>query len=612
MDENPSRYDDALEVAKEAQRANQRIREILENPHAVTAEAMKSAAPPAIDERQAQRTTAEVMKTAQSTQPSGQSGTGRGNDQKAVKDAYEAVSDGFNLENFDISERHTEQSSEKEKPPRRTLQRAKELLAKAQGKAQEFKQQHPKATKALEIGVTAVSYTPQGRVGRVAGSVIRSLDPEDLKQAYELAKEWGRDVRVFIDQAQQKVNVEEKVSKGKPFYEIKQVERDTSLRRLEKQRDGLTRRNKGEYIENVGEVRFSHGEEIKAISKRIEDVKQQPPSIEEAISHKAHDPGLAHRISRTALNADEFGKSYLVGTPDEKYDYLLHNVVSHLGSEYFDLAKHPYRAIEFDKFAANRLYHDGFSPQEVERTIKDGAFRPLFDAKNALEAKFLPEYDQKTVIAGVYNEGSIKIHHKTSQWQQQQGSKFYEAKINPHELDQHQELIAHWAERNIEKIRDTKEQATAKLVQYNAVAGNLDDQSTKTQFLVEYGRIMASGKTLDERRLSISLMQAGHSREEIIEVLKQHSPRFNESTGRLKQELDVVEWTIKTDEFQISEVKRVEKLRKDNKLLTTERRLEKLELTDVEKEARYQQFQSNNRTQSLSRSQDDRNQEIER
>lgn len=476
-------------------------------------------------------------------------------------------------------DRAKEAKSRQSSKTRQLLDGVKSRFVAGKDKVTAFKEKYPKSAKVVQAGTQLASQYPYIRgariIGRVSWGVIRSVDAEDIKKAKELAGEWGKDIRVFIDDAKQKIPREEKAAKGKPFHQIHEGKREKTVRKLERDRKWLYRTNKGEYIENVGEARFSNAEAIKETSERIKSVKNTSPSLEEAISKQASQAPVKTNTDRLVTNADELGKRYLAGSPGAKYDYYLYNANHHLGSNYFDLAKHPQRAIEFDRFAATRLYQDGFKRNDVENAVRGGVFRSQF--QNSLHSKYLQEYDRRVFGDTIHNNSATEqVRDKTMKWQYSQGKGLYEGKINPQEVDQHQTLRNYWQQTNLRKAQTTRHQALEKLAAHNKAGGLSQDSSTDAQYLLEYGKWLKAGKTPDENAIATRLTIAGHSKEEVVEVLRNRSVRFNESSQKLEKEYGDIQKEILKNEKYVQEVKKTEEIKATR---TNERRLDALQLS---------------------------------
>ena len=472
---------------------------------------------------------------------------------------------------------------------RRLLDGAKSRFAAGKEKVTAFREQYPKTAKTIGGVAQVAGQHPFVRgtriTGRIAWGVIRSVDAEDIKKAKELAGEWGKDIRVYINDAKQKIASEEKAAKGKPFHQIQEAKREKTVRKLERDRKWLYRTNKGEYVENVGEARFSNAEAIKDTTERIKSVKNTPPSLEEAISKQASQAPVKTNTDRLVTNADELGKRYLAGSPGAKYDYYLYNAKHHLGSNYFDLAKHPQRAIEFDRFAATRLYQDGFKRADVENAVR-GGFRSQF--QNSLDSKYLKEYDRRVFGDTIHNNSAIEqVRDKTMKWQYSQGKGLYEGKINPQEVDQHQTIRNYWQETNLKKAQTTRHQALEKLAAHNKAGGLSQDSSTDAQYLLEYGKRLKAGKIPSkegEQVIATRLTIAGHSKEEVVEVLRNRSAHYNESSESLKDVYKNIQKDILEDKRYVQEAKRTQELKTSR---TNERRLDALQLSYEHREGVY-------------------------
>lgn len=598
MDEKPFRYEDALRVAQEAQRANAKIQEYLsKNP-------IENGKPFTFED--AKHVTEEVQRTNAKNQ-----------------EALEAVTDavGGDIDRVDSLEKIG-----KEDPEKRNLrQRMSDWTARARTKAQALRENYPTTTKNVELGLKAVIQTPYakrfGTGARVLGAVVRSIDAEDLRQAEELAKNWGKDIRIFIDEAGKTQKLEEKIAKGRAYHQVEQAKNNKSLSRLQKQLDSLQSENKLTHVKITDELRSSHGNQIHYKLNEIASLKEKPLSLEEVLSIKASNSKNHQRFLHAASRADEFGKNYLIGTAQDKYDYLLHNAATHLGSQYFDIAKHPQRAIEFDRFAATRLLQDGFNEKEVKLAISQGAFRPLFQegkeashgGKLVQDSKYLAAYDHQIFSSKITN---LSQTNKTAQWQSTLDTSIKEAKINPHELDQHHELKEHWNARKLEKFEQTKAEATQKLKEYRAVQGQWMDQSTDTQFMLEYGRWLEAGKNPNERVIGIRLMQAGHTKEEIMAVLKERSPNHNESWDKVAKEYEEIEYLVKNSPAYSNKLKEISHFKKENNL-DSERRLDRLGLSysavlGVVHEENEKNLEHSQQRHQSTKSRDIKDQEIER
>lgn len=487
-----------------------------------------------------------------------------------------------------------EAKSRQSSKTRRLLDGAKSRFAAGKEKVTAFREQYPKTAKTIGGVAQVAGQHPFVRgtriTGRIAWGVIRSVDAEDIKKAKELAGEWGKDIRVYINDAKQKIASEEKAAKGKSFHQIHEAKREKTVRKLERKQQLLRYTNKSEKAFLVDEARFSNAEAIKETSERIKSVKNTPPSLEEAISKQTSQAPVKTNTDRLVINADELGKRYLAGSPGAKYDYYLYNANHHLGSNYFDLAKHPQRAIEFDRFAATRLYQDGFKRADVENAVRGGAFRSQFE--NSLNSKNLQEYDRRVFGDTIHNNSATEqVREKTMKWQYSQGKGLYDGKINPQEVDQRQTIRNYWQETNLKKAQTTRHQALEKLAAHNKVGGLSQDSSTDAQYLLEYGKWLKAGKIPNkegEQVIATRLTIAGHSKEEVIEVLRNRSAHYNESSQKLDKKYGEIQKDLLESEKYLKEQQEIRKLRTDRNIPSSERRLDALQLSHEHREGVYQ------------------------
>ncbi len=407
--------------------------------------------------------------------------------------------------------------------------RIRSLAGKAKDKAQTWQQQYPKAAKYggyAAKGVKGVaSLTPLGR-----GAKIAAHAPE--------AYQYGKQVWHFIKEAKLTQAAEEKAARGKAFHEVAVKQRGKEIRSLEKQLHHAYSSGKGEKPALLDEVRWSNQAEIDDLTRKIEQARHKGPSLEEVLSKKADHPQFNNGLEQSRAIADEYRKTLMSGTAQDKYHYLLDQTRRELGDNYYDVAKHPQRSVQFDQFASQRLFMDGFDQKSVQQAIEKGAIYPSFKKQVQHQGQKLEildpatdgqakEYLQRTI--GSLDERHAKLHNQMRNWQQSQAKELRDIKINPEEIKDFKQLQQAAETYRLAKTKESQELAQQTLRAYKADNAQWHDSPTTTEYLLEMGRRIEAGKAPNTKSVATKLVQAGHEEKYIVGTLRELNPEMNNS-----------------------------------------------------------------------------------
>ncbi len=564
MDDKPPSRDDAARVIEEAQKANQKVREVLEQ------------------NRNPYKTSVEVMKSADR---SGQKDVARAQEQPIGHEAHE---NSFGAVLEDVADHPHQHTYEEHQARRSAAERLQQWIGRTQEKLEAIQQKYPNAYAAGRSVATVV----RGRtvLGRAAAEAAHLYDTYKQVTGQEF-----EGIKHFIEQAKLTKATEEQKAKGQPYAQRAAADRSRQVRWLERQQAFVERGYQREYSviadewrteEKPGvwaEIRRASGNRDE-IERRIKELKVE--TLEEVVAKRGgNHPEIAHKLAQSKPIAEEYQKSLMHGTAGEKYNYFLDKVHSELGHDYFNLHLHPQRAINFDRAAANQLYSGGFSKEQVAKTIQDGAFYRSLFVKEV-------EYDgKKTEIIGYQLESSAREYmqrsslyfsevtqqqrEKTLDWQANKGQPIQQRRLNQEEFSTYQALKAQADQYAHERKIATEFEALETLQGYWQDGKHLNDQTTRTQFLLEHGRMVIHEGRASSYQLAYRLHAAGHERHEIVATLKELAPEVNNSS-KLSHDAyhKMLEVTQRSPERTV-EMETIQAFKREHNL-ENERRLDRL------------------------------------
>jgi hypothetical protein len=372
---------------------------------------------------------------------------------------------------------------------------------------------------------------------------IRHLDEKDLKAAKELAGRYGKDIREWIQETRQ--NAQKQASRWvrreeeKPFFERE----DTKAQKIHTEINKLTNRvqreqdKPKEFLDYVGitdEIKYGQKIDHTQIAKwnsKIEGYQQKQAGLQQSldysISKKAHEQNFSANFqqyveSKVIPDAREHVGNHLVGTAQERYHHYLHNAVHHLGEKHFDLVFHPKNGEHFDRFAATRMFQDGFDPKAIEEVLHQSPFRHEHMG-TSYTAKFNP-----------LTQENQAIRDRVAVFQVNKAEKILEAKVNPHDAEFQKTLgdkLANW---RTKREGEVLKEAQQTLKEYSAVRGQIPDGKDTTavyQYRLELGRWHSQGHDLGKSHdlIGTQLTKAGYTHKEIEEAFRAYNPSVHES-----------------------------------------------------------------------------------
>jgi hypothetical protein len=564
MDTKPPHHDDVERVMQEVQQANQKAREFLEK------------------NRDPYKTSVEVMKSAHQH---GQRDVVKIEEQSAIKESQENLSE---AEPDALGDRPHHHFTAENKAQSSAAERLTQWIGRAREKMQELQTKYPNTYAAGRSVATVV----RGRtlLGRAAAEAAH------LHETYE--KVTGQEfegIKHFIEQAKLTKGTEEQKAKGQPYAQRAAADRSQQVRWLERQQAFVERGYQREYSMIVDSwsteekpgvwaaIRRASGDRDE-ISSRIKELKVE--TLEEVVAKRGgNHPEIAHKLAQSKPIAEEYQKSLMQGTASEKYNYFLDKVHTEIGHDYFNLHLHPQRAINFDRAAANQLYADGFSKEQVAKTIQEGAFyRSLFMKEVEYDGKKTEiisyqlessarEYMQRSSL--YFSEVTQQQREKTLDWQANKGQPVQQRRLNQEEFPTYQALKAQANQYAHDRKMATELEALETLQGYWQDGKHLNDQTTRTQFLLEHGRMVIHEGRASSYQLAYRLHAAGHEQQEIVATLKELAPEVNNSS-KLSHDVyhKMLEVTQRSPE-RTAEMETIQAFKREHNL-ENERRLDRL------------------------------------
>ena len=445
------------------------------------------------------------------------------------------------------------------------LQRAREQI---KGRVERFNQRYPQVSEAARYAGKGIGFAAKKTtVGRFASSA------KDLYDVYQ----HGKQLDDFIREAQTARKAEERAAKGRSFYERAAKTRQRTVGKIEWQLNDAYQTGKVEKVNWVDEVRHTNHEKISRLSQELESAKNDR-SLEEVLAKSAPNSELNARFAQSREIADEYRKSLMKGEAQDKYHYLLDESRQALGDDYYDLAKHPQRAVKFDRFAAQRLYEDGMAKEGVKQAIEQGAFQPALG-----KSQFAKEYNQRTW--GSIGKESDLVREKVVEWQFDYRTKLDGAKINPKEIENLNSFKTQAEAYRTNQTRDVRYLAQQILKDYKADNAQWNRISTQEEYLIEAGRRIEAGKSPSDKEIVRKLMLADRDDKSIVETLKEFSPNMNNSSKLSEKFLRDLRIEHQQDTKFWNDLQNVRNFREAHGISDTEKRIDRLQLSYDRQEA---------------------------
>ena len=481
----------------------------------------------------------------------------------------------------DLYERHntTELEREKKETPTKISDRLQGLKEQLKGKVERFNQRYPQASEAARYAGKGIGFVARrSGYGRIASSVY---------DAYQ----HGKQLDDFIREAQAARKAEEKSARGQSFYERAAKTRLRTIGKIEWQLNNARDTGKLEKGFLVDEVRYTNQQKIDRLSRNLESAKKSR-SLEEILSKNSQSAELNQRFQESRAIADEYRKSLMKGTAQDKYHYLLDESRNSLGDSYYDVSKYPQRAIQFDGFAARRLYEDGLPKEQVKQAVERGAFQPSLE-----KSPFAQEYNKRTF--DTIAKESDAVREQVQNWQSINSDRLAGAKINPEEARKFDELREQAKTYRMQKTGEVRALAQETLQRYKADNAQWDKISTQDEYLIETGRRIEAGKSPYDKAVVRKLMLAERDDNSIIDTLQKYSPNMNGSGKNSEAFLRDLRLEHQKDLQYWNELQRVRDFKESNGIPSSETRLDRLNLDYDQKEGRLNSQTFKNTTQDL-------------
>jgi hypothetical protein len=461
-------------------------------------------------------------------------------DWKGLQDLSEDVAQ-------DMAERrldeHRDRNESRQSSPSRSRisQNLRDRYERIISRTREFEQKHPKIAAGVKIGgkgayhlanlaTSTNPFTAAAKEGlkELVEYGVRNIDKKDVETARKYAQKYGKDIRQWIHENKQVTEKQASRLFGrdkaeKPFFEREneKVQRNGSKIDNLKERIREEQNQPREFLEYsplTEEIRFKEPNHSSIarwedkIKSHQENSLQIRSSLEYVTSQRAHQSNFSggfqqHLKTQVIPNAREHIGNYLVGTPQERYDHYLHNAVHHLGEKHFDLSLNPKSGLEFDRFAASRLFQDGYDKKEIEDVLGKSYFRSVLSPRETLpewkakEENYSKELIQQyhTKINPISKENET-IRKNVAEFQKEAKGRILEGKINPHDVKFQEKLEADLVNRQAQKQEKTYHEVQQTQKEYGDMKGQLPDGKDAAPTPTQHGTSTRSHEDIDRER----------------------------------------------------------------------------------------------------------------
>lgn len=334
---------------------------------------------------------------------------------------------------------------------------------------------------------------------------------------------FGREAFHYLKEERELMDALKHGDRSKPFHWSAEQDRLRQLEKAEWERGTAWRHGVREASKGRGDHNPSESSSVLNFRSKVKELRT--PSVLEAMS-KAGDSQPWRLVERQRLQeatqgAKDFMGKGLEGSAGEKYQYLLTLATDELGAKGLDRVYNPERVLRFERFAAERMYVDGYNLPEIRGTLMEKS--PYITGTD--QARYLDAVTERFKDAYPHPELS-QARMNLARWRQEEHLPDT-SKHTPREWQQSRQIVA----RNAEALSWGRlKEAEQVLDQYRRTP---EMQLTTTQeYQVELARIHEKSPHLQnyDTRTSMKLIIAGHSPKEIATALDEASP-FSHKAG---------------------------------------------------------------------------------
>jgi hypothetical protein len=398
---------------------------------------------------------------------------------------------------------------------------------------------------------------------------------------YETGR-WGKEIHHLLREERALAEMAEQSARSaarkEPFHLGAERDRLKELGKAERELGSAWAKGEREASKSQWELHINETAAVRSANDKVQAFAQ--PSIPEAMS-KAADSHTwrqleVQKFGEAAQGAKTLEGKYLIGTAGEKYQYLLSQASERLGSAHFDRLYHPDRVVRFEKFAAERLYMDGYNPSEIRLAFTEKS--PFITGTD--HARYLEDltssFDRSYVRSDL-----AQARHTLSQW-----------RVQEHLPEASRHTPAEWQASQKAFARNAEAMSWHRLEESQQMAEVYRFQpgmrlTTKQEYQVELARIHEQSSHLQnfDTRTSVKMMMAGHKPDAVRAALNEASPfahkaghvQFQEGQYGSRVVRDAEEF-IQKDQSIRDVWRGVNELREVDRIPATETRLDRLGL----------------------------------
>lgn len=463
---------------------------------------------------------------------------------------------------------------------RDTLQRAKMTGGRI---AERIGERYPEAKEFVRLAGEFARAEGTERVAKAsARQVAGSAVPVIANTSMAIYDAWDtyRDFRQFVEQARKHSDIKPvKDSQTlKPFHELAQQQKEAAANKHEK--DAWRSVGKPTYNQSADQLELSNGmtptEYDRQVKSYADRIRYASPTLQETLSSKAHQDSqvVTNFIADSRYKAEQYEKMSMKAGADYKYHWLLQQAEKELGTGFFNPVTNPNGAIAFDRYAAQHLRVSGFSEREVHEAVGKGVccsvLSPEVGYKTNNPSKELKQLYHQTVRPEPVDLALRRTGVENFQNGHRIANNF---KLTPEEAIIQSDLQAQAVQYSKVRIEENKILAKQVLEEYHLSTGQHPDQSTSYQFILQYGRELASGHQQPHiGDITYKLYAAGHQKNDIVMTLQQYHPDLNQSHELAKREYQrVLDYThlhpVRPDEMKlIQEHKQISNVQEERRL----------------------------------------------
>ncbi len=314
------------------------------------------------------------------------------------------------------------------------------------------------------------------------------------------------------------------------------------------------------------------------------------PSVEAVVS-KAGSSLIAQEeerfmLQKAAQTSKGFEENNLIGDANEKYQYLIHNIMKQVGSsDHFSRVYNPKAVIRLEKATVEQMHRDGYELQEIAHA-----------------------YQKNSPFIRGLNDSQINQH----------ADRIFDDVLHSKPLQESREAIARWRKENgipetdrrspheFEFVREYKAKALAdRSTLLRSEADRLLSEyqvkpemklSTKKEYMLEEARNRAAGNAdNNDQMISVKLLLANHAPSEIVKTVEELSPHSTGEGYGVRVATQASEYLSSHDGQRLMRL--YDEFLEENPQLVNETRLDKLNL-DTRVDRANSQHSSSNRDSS--------------